>query len=48
MQASGGGPRYTRPGDVNDPFANQTTWEGQPSSTRRATTTASERTYGSI
>ncbi|KAH6810196.1 G-protein coupled receptor [Perilla frutescens var. frutescens] len=44
--ASGGGHRYTRPGDGNDPFVNQATWEQEPTS--RRTTTTSERTYGSI
>lgn len=45
--ASGGTHRYTRPGNVNDPFVSQATWEQEPTSSR-GTTTTGERTYGSI
>ncbi|KAG5623433.1 hypothetical protein H5410_008651 [Solanum commersonii] len=44
---SGVGHGYSRPEDVNNPFANQASWERQPASTQ-ATGRTSEVRYGSI
>ncbi|XP_060191408.1 uncharacterized protein LOC132621241 [Lycium barbarum] len=44
---SGVGHGYSRPEDVNNPFANQASWERQPTSTQ-ATGRTSEVRYGSI
>ncbi|MCD7457753.1 hypothetical protein HAX54_036055 [Datura stramonium] len=44
---TGVGHGYSRPGDVNNPFANQASWEHQPASTQ-ATQRTSEVRYGSI
>ncbi|KAK6798058.1 hypothetical protein RDI58_005760 [Solanum bulbocastanum] len=44
---SGVGHGYSRPEDVNSPFANQASWERQPASTQAAGRTSEVR-YGSI
>ncbi|XP_047263159.1 uncharacterized protein LOC107860011 isoform X2 [Capsicum annuum] len=46
-QVSGVGHGYSRPEDVNNPFANQASWERQPASTQAARRTSEVR-YGSI
>ncbi|KAL8477815.1 hypothetical protein ACS0TY_029928 [Phlomoides rotata] len=43
--ASGGLQSYARPGDANDPFANQASWD-RPPTTTQATRRTSERTHG--
>lgn len=45
--SGGGGQSYTRPEDLNGPFANQASWSRQPAAPQGASRTA-DRRYGSI